>query len=110
MPEIKKEVYEIEAGKYGFRIYINDIPIIIQEFKPEVEGWQPMSEEEANMEADKMLASIQIPPSPATYEGEIAFSSGLKAGLALTAERELTQEEMNEIESKLGTKMRMKPR
>jgi hypothetical protein len=55
MVEVVKEVYMVKEGVYGFRVYVNGELRVIQEFKPSVEGFQPMSEEEANAEAEKIL-------------------------------------------------------
>ena len=59
MVEIQKEIYKIDEGKYGFKIYVDGQLIVLQEFKPNVEGWHPMTEEEANTEADKMIETIK---------------------------------------------------
>jgi hypothetical protein len=57
--EIRKEVYKRNENQFGFRIYAGDQLIVQQDFKPNVAGWQPMNEIEANMEADKMLESLK---------------------------------------------------
>jgi len=57
--EIRKEVYKRNKNQFGFRIYAGDQLIVQQDFKPNVAGWQPMSEIEANMEADKMIESLK---------------------------------------------------
>jgi hypothetical protein len=59
MVEIRKEIYKIDKGKYGFKIYVDGQLRVIQEFKPNVEGWHPMTEEEANTEADKIIEAIK---------------------------------------------------
>jgi len=59
MVEYAKEVYLKKKGWYGFKILRDGTPIIIQEFKPEVEGFQPMGEKFANKLADRLLKYFQ---------------------------------------------------
>lgn len=41
------EVYQVDGG-FGARIFDNENPFIIQEYHPDLPGWQRMSETEAN--------------------------------------------------------------
>lgn len=102
MPEVKKEVFEIEAGKYGFRIYVDGELRIQQEFKPHVEGWQPITEAEANEEADKTVAllSASLPPEPVMWVEEIVLSTGKKVTVTYRSSEALTDDEKAELKSR----------
>lgn len=47
------EIYKHKKG-YGYKILKDGIPFIVQDFKPDVEGFQPMTEEEAKEYAEKL--------------------------------------------------------
>jgi hypothetical protein len=53
-----KEVFRIKNNQYGYKILKDGEVIIIQDFKPNVEGWQTMTEEEANLLADKEIEKL----------------------------------------------------
>jgi len=114
MSEVKKEVYEVEKGRYGFRIIVGDRLRVIQEFKPNVEGWQPMTKNEADAEADKMVKLIPPPPPrPAVYElfEEVELSTGVKVTVThamLESPEELSDSERAEIEEKTKKKIRLR--
>jgi hypothetical protein len=54
-----KEIFRNEEG-YGYKILKDGVIVIIQDFKPGVEGWQPMTEEEANQLADEEIRRLEI--------------------------------------------------
>jgi hypothetical protein len=54
-----KEIFPNEEG-YGYKILKDGVIVIIQDFKPGVEGWQPMTEEEANQLADEEIRRLEI--------------------------------------------------
>ena len=60
MTEYTKEVYRKKAGWYGYKILRDGTPVIVQDFKPSAEGFQPMSEEFANIMADALIAYYQL--------------------------------------------------
>jgi hypothetical protein len=49
-----KEIFKTKKG-YGYKILKDGLVIMMQDFKPFVEGWQPMTEEEANQFADEEI-------------------------------------------------------
>jgi len=49
------EIFQTEQGGYGFIIYKDDIPILIQEFKPYSPSFEPMTEEEARRYAEELI-------------------------------------------------------
>ncbi|MFZ8805832.1 MAG: DUF4907 domain-containing protein [Candidatus Calescibacterium sp.] len=53
-----KEVFKIKNNQYGYKIFKNGEVIIIQDFKPGVEGWQTMTQEEANLLADQEIEKL----------------------------------------------------
>jgi hypothetical protein len=53
-----KEIFRIDNRKYGYKIIKDGVVIIIQDFKPSVEGWQPMTESEANQLADEEINKL----------------------------------------------------
>lgn len=54
MAEYTKEIFKTEKG-YGYKILRDGIPVVIQDFKPHVEGWQAMTKEEAEKFAEETL-------------------------------------------------------
>lgn len=52
---IMKNVYRKEDGSYGFTIKFDEFFTIQQDFKPNVQGFVTMTEEEAHAEADAMI-------------------------------------------------------
>jgi hypothetical protein len=54
----RKEIFKTKDG-YGYRILKNDVVVIIQDYKPFVEGWQPMTEEEANQLAEEEIQKLE---------------------------------------------------
>jgi len=52
-----KEIFKTNKG-YGYKILQDDIVVIIQDFKPGVEGWQPMTQQEANQLADEEIQKL----------------------------------------------------
>jgi len=56
------EIFQTERGGYGFKILKDGIPVIIQEFKPYVNGFELMTREEAEYcanEYKKFLESLE---------------------------------------------------
>lgn|GEM_PF-2701814 len=101
---IKKEVYKISEERFGFKIYVNEELRIIQEFKPNVEGWQPMTKEEAEAEADKLIAQILAPPPPQPITEEVILSTGKRVTVTYTSSEALTSEELIEVKTILSRK------
>ena len=57
---IKKEIFHINDG-FGYRIYDIEKNISIEQpFMPNVEGFQPMTQVEAEQEAEKVIQEINI--------------------------------------------------
>lgn len=56
---LRKEIYEVEPGNFGYRVYVDDGLTVDQSFKPRVEGFQPMSREEADACADEDIRRIE---------------------------------------------------
>lgn len=56
--EITKKVYKKGKGYY-YEILQDGEPFIIQDFKPDKEGFQPMTEKEAERLADKLVAKFK---------------------------------------------------
>jgi len=54
----RKEIFKTKDG-YGYRILKDDVVIITQDFKPKVEGWQTMTEEEANQLAEEEIQKLE---------------------------------------------------
>jgi hypothetical protein len=54
---ITKEIYQHENG-FGYKILIDGQPVIVQPFKPAVQGNQPMTEAQANALADMVIAKL----------------------------------------------------
>jgi hypothetical protein len=52
-----KEIFETEKG-FGYKILKDDVVVIIQDFKPGVEGWISMTKEEANQLADEEIKNL----------------------------------------------------
>ena len=52
-----KEIFKTEKG-YGYKILKDGVVIIIQDFKPGVEGWVPMTQREANQLADEEIKRL----------------------------------------------------
>jgi hypothetical protein len=53
-----KEIFKINNKNYGYKILKDGEVVIIQDFKPGVEGWQTMTQEEANLLADKEIEKL----------------------------------------------------
>jgi len=53
-----KEIFKINNKSYGYKIFKNGEVIIIQDFKPGVEGWQTMTQEEANQLAEEEIKKL----------------------------------------------------
>jgi len=49
------ELFKTKYGGYGFAIYKDDILILVQEFKPYSQGFEPMTEEEARRYAEELI-------------------------------------------------------
>lgn len=56
-----KNVYRKEDGSYGFTIKFDEFFTVQQDFKPGEQGFVTMTEEEANAEADAMIAANTAP-------------------------------------------------
>ena len=52
-----KEIFKTENG-YGYKILKDGVVVIIQDFKPGVEGWVSMTQEEANQLADEEIQRL----------------------------------------------------
>jgi hypothetical protein len=52
-----KEIFKTNKG-YGYKILKDGVVVIIQDFKPEVEGWVPMTQQEANQLADEEIQRL----------------------------------------------------
>jgi hypothetical protein len=52
-----KEIFKTDKG-FGYRILKDDMVVIVQDFKPGVEGWISMSEEEAKQLADEEIKNL----------------------------------------------------
>jgi len=72
---LRKEIYEVEPGSFGYRVYVDDVLTVDQSFKPRVEGFQPMSREEADSCADEDIgrieASRQVRRATLTFSEEL---------------------------------------
>jgi hypothetical protein len=56
--DIRKELYKKGEEEWAYRIIKNNTVIIHQDFKPFANGFQSMTEEEANKYADDYIKSI----------------------------------------------------
>jgi hypothetical protein len=52
-----KHVYEVD-GHWQYTILQDGVPSIVQDYDPELPGYEPMSEERANEMADAVLARL----------------------------------------------------
>lgn len=52
------EIFPTEGGFFGYRIMYNESPIIVQDFHPDKEGFEPMDETEATECAEIVLARV----------------------------------------------------
>jgi|YNPMSStandDraft_1061717.scaffolds.fasta_scaffold11776_3 hypothetical protein len=52
-----KEIFKTDEG-FGYKILKNEVVFIVQDFKPGVEGWIPMTKEEANQLADEEIKNL----------------------------------------------------
>lgn len=52
------EIFPIEGGFFGYRILYNESPIIVQDFHPDKEGFEPMDEAEATGCAKIVFARV----------------------------------------------------
>jgi len=59
MVTFKKEIYEVRPGEYGYKIFIDGKLVIVQPHKPRVQGFVPMSKDEANELAEKTISDIK---------------------------------------------------
>jgi len=107
------EIYNSEYGK-GFRIYLDGVLFIEQPFKPGVEGFVGMSEQEAIQEAEKMIYSLENPPTILTRDKlltseQVNFLKSIDSNVIINTfvretittiiqfSRKLTDEELNNI-------------
>ena len=56
------EIFIMETGSFGYRILNNESPIIVQEFHPDKDGFEPMTEEQANECAKIVLDRVTDKP------------------------------------------------
>lgn len=56
--ELTKRVFKKETG-WQYEIYQDGVPFIKQDFNPGADGFLPMTEEEANTLAEKILRRMQ---------------------------------------------------
>lgn len=52
-----KEIFKTNKG-YGYKILKDGVVVIIQDFKPGVEGWVSMTQQEANRLADEEIQRL----------------------------------------------------
>lgn len=52
-----KEIFKTDKG-FGYKILKDDVVVIVQDFKPGVEGWIFMTEREANQLADEEIKNL----------------------------------------------------
>jgi hypothetical protein len=111
------EIYDSKYGK-GFKIYLDGSLIIDQPFKPGVEGFVGMSEQEAREEAERMIYSLEHPPTTLTTSNlltldQVNYIRNIDPYVRIVIyinenivtniyfSRELTQEEINDLRGML---------
>lgn len=61
-------ILKLTEDTYKYQIYVDDVLSYDQDFKPFVEGFQPMTLEEAEYFANYMIDYIKNPPAPIIEE------------------------------------------